>query len=342
MPSQIAHQLFAEDVLREVLGESSYTANSRVIAFAAQGPDIFYHNQRTKPSAYFYGRRIHKKNYGKLILEMVSSSDTRSALKNEVVRAFILGFTTHALLDRETHPYIIYHAGWVEPFTRESRKFHRTHPFLERIIDVLLLEELRGVSLQEYDYSHQFNLEDVPEEIVEIVVEAIGKTYPKSKKTPISKESFRNAVRDALFFIHMTDPHREENKIEAFKREKRNESSSRILALFYPDTIPEEIDFLNNKKATWIDPCKPTEKRNDSFLNCYKRALSKAVPIAETINRVIDGNGESEEIERAVGNENLSDGRSTSGCTPSVSDPFPLNEMLNELYKKMEATVGHY
>ncbi len=341
MPSQIAHQLFAEDVLQEVLGDMRYNTNSRIIALAAQGPDIFYHNQRTQPSAYFYGRRIHKKNYGKLITRMVSSAESRSFLENGAIRAFILGFATHALLDRETHPYIIYHSGWVEPFNRESMKYQRAHPFLERIIDVLLLEEIRGITVEEYGYSQKFSLEELPDEIVEIAVDAIEKTYPRSKKSPISKESFRNAVKDALFFIRMTDPHRKDNKIEAFKREKRNESSTRVLALFYPETIPDEIDFLNKRKASWIDPCRPSEKKNDSFLDCYNRALSKAIPIAETINRVIDGGADKDEIERVVGNENLSDGRSEKGCTPSVSDPFPLDEMLNQLYRKMEATVGH-
>jgi hypothetical protein len=342
MPSQIAHQLFAEDVLQEILGDLRYNTNSRIIALAAQGPDIFYHNQRTKPSAYFYGRRIHKKNYGKLIARMVASAESRFAFEKDSVRAFILGFTTHALLDRETHPYIIYHSGWVEPFNRESMKYQRTHPFLERIIDVLLLEEVRGISVKEYDYSQKFGLETLPDEIVEIAVEAIEKTYPRSKKSPISKESFRNAVKDALFFIHMTDPHRKENKIEAFRREKRSESSARVLALFYPDSIPGEIDFLNKGRATWIDPCKCSEKKNDSFIDCYNRALSRATPIVETINRVIEGKEDIDEIERVVGNENLSDGRSEKGCTPSVSDPFPLDEMLNELYRKMEATVGHH
>ena len=58
MPSHFTHLLFAEAALRAALGERAeeiLRAHGNLFRFGAQGPDFFYHNQRTMPTGLRYG-----------------------------------------------------------------------------------------------------------------------------------------------------------------------------------------------------------------------------------------------------------------------------------------------
>ncbi|MEW5815130.1 MAG: hypothetical protein AB1798_07000, partial [Spirochaetota bacterium] len=126
MPAQITHQIFADELLRRSLGkEESSTLNRYypLLTLAAQGPDIFYHNQRTKPSGFSFGRLIHTNGFGLLIAAMLKYAIRKNAGLYSDLAVFILGFTSHAFLDRKTHPYIIYFSGWVEPGKAETESF---------------------------------------------------------------------------------------------------------------------------------------------------------------------------------------------------------------------------
>jgi len=169
MPSQILHSIFGEDVIfglynvlikeaggrfiltvdkaREKIFHNYYSA----FILGCQGPDIFYHSQKHKPVALEYGSLLHRRSYGifsahLLKTGLLDSSPDEGDIKNhrreKVINAhgvYALGFMTHAILDRFCHPYIIYRAG------------KHYHSFFERIIDVLMLKELRGLDPASWD-----------------------------------------------------------------------------------------------------------------------------------------------------------------------------------------------
>jgi hypothetical protein len=63
MPSQICHLIFAEDSLREAVGsdaEEMLRESGNIYRFGAQGPDFFYHNQRTRPTGLKFGVNAHR------------------------------------------------------------------------------------------------------------------------------------------------------------------------------------------------------------------------------------------------------------------------------------------
>ncbi len=141
MPSHISHALFAEDVIASVFGPDHFRRHLNAMTFGAQGPDLFYHTRRTRPSCVMFGSLIHKKGYGTLAANMARSVLTSQETIDSNSAAYLLGFTTHAFLDRKLHPYINYRAGWVEDGQADTEKYRHSHVFLERIIDVLLLRE---------------------------------------------------------------------------------------------------------------------------------------------------------------------------------------------------------
>src|SRR4030042_4005693 len=136
MPAQICHLLFAEEAWRGALGGGAGGFLERpgnLFRFGAQGPDFFYHNQRTRPTGLKYGVAAHHEGYGRLTAHLVrqlrrlQARGIDEAVKDELT-AFTLGWVTHAFLDRVTHPFIVSFSGWGE-------KYFRCHIFFERILD---------------------------------------------------------------------------------------------------------------------------------------------------------------------------------------------------------------
>ena len=122
MPSHIAHSLFAEDVLTASAAEALIEAFPRIITFASQGPDLFYHNRRTKPTSTFLGLQIHREKYGSLVSAMTTQALSQGLPFHSPQGAYIASFITHAFLDRRIHPFINYFAGWVDPGKQETKK----------------------------------------------------------------------------------------------------------------------------------------------------------------------------------------------------------------------------
>jgi hypothetical protein len=114
MPSHFMHLIFAEEAVSRALGDEATTilrTHGNLLRFAAQGPDIFYHNQRTMPTGLRYGVALHKHGYGTMVGELVREARRLGMGPTTELGAFTLGFATHAILDRYTHPYIIHFAG---------------------------------------------------------------------------------------------------------------------------------------------------------------------------------------------------------------------------------------
>jgi hypothetical protein len=64
MPSQIAHFIFAQDLVSALSPSDQNRIQPEYLFLGAQGPDIFYHNLRTKPSGVFYGGLMHRPGLG--------------------------------------------------------------------------------------------------------------------------------------------------------------------------------------------------------------------------------------------------------------------------------------
>ncbi|MDR0641255.1 MAG: zinc dependent phospholipase C family protein [Treponema sp.] len=153
MPSQILHTLFGEDLISAMyrslvprFGPAADKALEKIrgscrtaFALGCQGPDIFYHSQGRRPVGLEYGTLLHRRGAGVFTAGLLKMGLPGPAPDGEDIRrrergidalgAYALGFMTHAILDRAAHPYIIYKSDH--------------HAFFERIIDVLMLRDLR-------------------------------------------------------------------------------------------------------------------------------------------------------------------------------------------------------
>jgi len=342
MPSHFTHLLFAEEALRGALGEKAaeiLSAHGNLFRFGAQGPDFFYHNQRTMPTGLRYGVALHRHGYGSFVSELVREAHRLSAGAGSDLGAFILGFVTHAPLDRMAHPFIGYFAGWVDPRQEASRRLYHAHPFLERILDVLVLKERFGLAPSQFDFLNQIRCgKALPYPVIKAVVKGLNVVYPAFGFKSRDRQRVENAYHDAMFFYKLTN-HLNPDLIRlAYRKDRKEGFREKRLGLLHPREIPPGYDFLNLSHEEWCHPCDSASVTRASFLDLYESALSRCVLVLAGVHRSLAGQAPVEGLAELVGEESLDTGR--ENCTPVHSRPLPLREIMDEIYARMESEIG--
>lgn len=360
MPSHLTHQVFVEEAIRRASNANTKVAPSgdvdgAALTLGAQGPDTFYHNQRRKPSALEYGSMIHRRGYGRLCAKIFRQA---ASTENDAVRAsagaYLIGFASHAILDRHTHPFINYWSGWWDRSNSDTERLRGMHPFLERLIDVHVLKRYRFTTPLAYGFYKRVTCGDEPPAwLLAIQEAAMRATYPRAARDGQLRARLTSAYLDTLGYYRFTDKVDTEYLAEARRRELAGEVSSRWLAIVHPPSIPRDLDVMNAQHRRWCHPCSSREVHEESFWELFERGLDEMTEVVHAIwgawslatNRDLDTGAvddAADQVERAVGNFNLSDGRENERpCEKRHSDPLPLPQLLDEIRERIDSgTIG--
>jgi hypothetical protein len=339
MPSHFTHLVFAEEALAGALGDEAaavLASHGNLVRFAAQGPDIFYHNQRTMPTGLRFGIALHKGRYGAMVGELVREARRLGMGPTSELGAFTLGWATHAVLDRFTHPYIIHFAGWDEPGAAGARRLYHTHPFLERIIDLEVLAERRGLAPAAFDFLSLVRLaHGLPYPVLKALVKGLHALFPTFARKSLDRARVENAYHDTVFFYKVTNHLNAELHRMAWKKDRKEGFRERRLGLLHPREIPPGYDFLNRGHRAWCHPCDEAEVSHEGFLDRYGRALEESVRVTRVLHAALAGKATVGEAAAAVGDASLDTGREP--CQPRFSNPFPLAAILDEEYRRLDA-----
>jgi hypothetical protein len=349
MPAHISHLLFAEEALAAALPSASPTLLARwgnLYRFGAQGPDFFYHNQRTRPTGLKYGVAAHREGYGRLVAALarevrhLQEKAGCSPQEAEQLKAYALGFATHGFLDRWMHPYIVYFSGWVDPKRPETEKYFRSHIFFERILDVLLLQQRRGLEVSAFPLISLISCGQLlPYPLVKALLKALNAAYPRMAFKSRDRRRIENAYADALLFYTFTDPGQPDNRRLALERDLVEDRHR--LAFFHPLQLPQGIDFLNEAHRRWLHPCLPDHASTASFPELFDAALAEAVPALRLLAEALEGRRDPLEVESAVGNASLNTGlERAQRCALQNCAPLPLPEILEGMYAAAGFTGG--
>lgn len=340
MPSQILHVLFGQDLLHTADMHSELLSSSLFpyYALGCQGPDIFYHSQRLRPVGLEYGTLMHRRGFGSTAAKLLSLS---APLYPGKEAAYALGFCTHAFLDRALHPYIVYKAGWVAPDRPETERYARCHAFFERIIDVLMLRILRGEAIESWNQQSLLSdsCQKMDEHMQRLLAQALLYAYPK-RTTGDKKLTQRiaNAYTDAGFFYALSDPRRTTGHGQRVLEDNntRRPTSLSSLALVYPEALPLDIDYLNLLHEPWRHPYEYGAKDDRSVPDVYAAARNDFSPVFCSIYEALHKNALSvKDTETLLGNGGLSiTDKNGSPCRPYWSDPFALDEVLEQQHER--------
>lgn len=338
MPAHFTHLLFAEEALQAALGEKAGTilhAHGNIFRFGAQGPDFFYHNQRTMPTGLRYGVALHRRGFGSLVEQMAREALRLAVGPGSDLSAYILGFATHGPLDRSTHPYIGYFSGWVDPRDAGTKRYFHSHPFLERILDVLILTQRFGKSLEDFDFLSQVRCgKMLPYPVVKALVKGLNAIYPSYNYKSRDRLRVQNAYHDSIFFYKLTNHLNPDIIRLAYRKDRMDGFTQRRLALLHPREIPAGHDFLNVGHATWCHPCDSQTVSTASFIDLYEEALEGCIGMLKGLYAVLSGQASPDGLAELVGDQNLDTGRES--CLPEHANPFPLAEILDSMYAQLE------
>ena len=329
MPSVILHTMFGEDVffaLRAVFPVEKISGGLRgAFVLGCQGPDIFYHSQRSRPVALEYGSLLHRRGFGVYAANLLKT--TLSGAETDANSAYSLGFMTHAALDRACHPYIIYRGG-------------NYHSFFERILDALMLKKLRGLEPASWDQEIALAsvCENPPPGLKEIIAASLAETFPeRAGKDRSLARRIDNAFIDCARFYNMSSPSKIAGAFRAGSNEKRPVFTRRALNYVYPENLPAEIDFLNLNRKPWRYPHisaggKIPQDDNRSFPEIYSDAVnSAAASFAPCFVTLSGGTFPFDEIVEKIGNGGLSiQDENGKRCSPNLTDPLPLEEVMKQ------------
>lgn len=358
MPAQITHCLAAEEALlladpplARVWGLVDAEAGTRKAGspaswfrLGAQGPDIFYHNQRTMPSGLHYGALAHKRNYGLIVEGAVEAFLDTGASIESAEAAWILGFATHAALDRAIHPYIVYFSGWQVPLDPGSLRFRGCHPFLERLLDLFLLQEKRGQTVGSIDLEKLLPLDggtrdeaaagsqakQVDAAIVDFMARGLRLAFPRAAGGDAFIETrVANALADARGFFRLTNPARTASGDRSFLAHFDERTGFRAIALIYPDSLPGGIDLGNEAGATWEHPAGDGRMSTARFMALYEAGVEAAAASLGLVLEAMRARKVPPGLSSELGNGGLSitdpDG---IPVPPRLSRPLPLADLM--------------
>ena len=346
MPSQLLHTLFGEDVVAGICQrvENRFAdaaariltipgAHRKAFALGCQGPDIFYHSRRRRPVGLEYGTLLHRRGIGTFCSELLKNSlPAVFAAQAEgaygAYGAYALGFMTHAILDRQAHPYIVYKT-WL-PSNHGFPGYAQAHTFFERIIDALMLKHLRGSEITSWDQEGLLaeTCASPPPGLKELLSRTLVFAFPeRAGKDEKLEARIINTFHDSAVFYRMSAP------ANVAQKRMDDSLSKDHLVYVYPEELPANIDFLNLEKRPWFYPAGEETADTRSFPEIYAGAVAAA---ADSLSGIIvryleEASFQAEEAARVIGNGGLSivDG-SGAPCPPCRSDPLPLDDVIEQ------------
>jgi hypothetical protein len=348
MAAQISHMHAGDEALRKVLGLSEAEALGPALSlsafrFGCQGPDIFYHNQRTKPSGLHYGALAHRRRFGSLVAQAAAALPPEERRPDSPRGAYLLGLSTHAALDRATHPFIIYFSGWVDPSDPSTQRRRGCHPFLERLLDACLIERRLGLSPARYGISARMGIgapfgAKLDSSLVGLWAAGLRAAFPRATEADKLLEArIANALADARSFYAVTDPAapaRDAPDRDARLAWLESEEGRHLISLAYPLRLPEGMDPMNEAKAEWLHPSGDGRSSRASYLELVDAGIAEA---ARALGLVLDfwkGGLSSSSLAEGLGEGGLAlcDAAGAS-MPPRLCRPLPLPEAMEAEYE---------
>ncbi|HTX73483.1 MAG TPA: zinc dependent phospholipase C family protein [Rectinemataceae bacterium] len=345
MAGQITHILVGEAALRGAApaeAEAVLRSSGGYFRLGCQGPDIFYHNQRTMPSGLHYGALAHRRDYGRVIEGGLESLPRDRLAPESPAVAYALGLATHAAVDRATHPFIVFYAGWADPARPGTERFRACHPFFERLLDLALLSHERGIDPSDFDMeklmapSSQESAQ-ADSDLVTLWAAGLRKAFPRSTGgDQLIEQRVANALADARHFIRLTNPRRTAmlpGKGDWFTY-LNERVGPRSVALIYPDSLPAEIDIESLGREGWEHPAGDGRSFSSTYLDLIGGARSEAETILRRMLGDLAGGSIPDGLGELIGNAGLSvNDRDGRHVPPLLSRPLPLPELMDREYR---------
>ncbi|MCA0969695.1 zinc dependent phospholipase C family protein [Halobacillus litoralis] len=303
MPNTWTHILFIDELCTRTGRQDLLEACRLPLHIGAQGPDPFFYHQfwpfLPEGEGESLGMQLHTENCGWFLMDLIEKGTTKKSKE----QAFILGFVSHHCLDRITHPYIHYHAGY------EGNK----HQVLEVAIDTVMMERKRGLKTWRTPVHKELKPHTLLNNLTDMLSELIERHYPnwsKEKAAPVIQQSYKQMYQAQRILY---DPWNWKNK-----------TFPSLVSSFSHQLLEGATDYLNERNHDWNHSA-TNETFNQSFLDLYDEALREGEDLISDILAYWSSPSSEllKSIEQKVGNRSYDTGRPlTENQTNLYSSPI--------------------
>ncbi|RYG72871.1 hypothetical protein EU245_08675 [Lentibacillus lipolyticus] len=257
MPNIWTHILFCEESADLLERPDAFLQHETAMKLGAQGPDPFFYYRfwpwAKENTVNQIGLILHQQKCGDFLMDLIERAKNRDGQ----VRAFVFGFITHHILDRNTHPYIHYRAGYEG----------NNHQKLEVTIDTLMMAKYHNLKTwrsqvnKEMDTGREFHAI-----IGKLLAEAIAANYPSFSEQP--PQIVQKTYRDMFLALKLlADPYGWKNKL-----------LKPFVSPYSHQPVEDDKDYLNLNHQTWHHPA-TNEPCSKSFIDLYNQAKTETIEI---------------------------------------------------------------
>ncbi|WP_164669609.1 zinc dependent phospholipase C family protein [Virgibacillus doumboii] len=257
MPYIWTHMLFCEDVVDTVKNPYSLTEHEAYMNLGAQGPDpFFYYNFwpwiKEEP-VHDIGMLLHTKHCGPFLMDLIEAAKGM----DKHIQAYVFGFVTHHILDRNAHPYIHYRAGYEGS----------NHQKLEVLIDTLMMKKYHNLKTWKVPVYKEINVGyTLDKEIAGLLNKTINKHFPEVKRNSLSY--IQKAYRDMKLALKLlSDPYGWKNVV-----------LKPLISSYSHQPIKNDVDYLNVENTVWHHPA-TNEPSSQSFIDLYDQGRTEGIEI---------------------------------------------------------------
>lgn len=288
MPNIWTHILFCEEIMDATYASHPYPQYDAYMKLGAQGPDpFFYYNfwpWMKDTAANELGTILHTKECGAFLMDLIEQA------KNDhpFIQAYVFGFVTHHILDRNAHPYIHYRAGYKG----------NDHQKLEVIIDTIMMEKYQHIKTwkvpvyKEVDVGYSMH-----KELIQFLHQTIKRHFPEVtfEGPAYIQKSYRDMKR-ALKILF--DPLGWKNAL-----------LKSLIAAYSHQPIKDNTDYLNLSHTTWFHSA-TNEPCSKSFIDLYDQGRVEGITILSEIMSYWNNEHDNREnIMRLLGNFSYDTGK---------------------------------
>lgn len=281
MPSLVTHHHFAVLVQQASGADLRYAGDAAPSAYhwGAQGPDIlYYHNAPFGSRTALLGQRMHEGRVAEAFSALVRSGVRQH---NPAALSYLLGFCTHYVLDRRTHPYI--------QDMIATQLLPRYPEYDEACCHRLCEADLDAAVIENYISSDQvhfeaFRLLDAPPasvaRLIGRMLTDVGDPVYRIETAPPRVEAAMRTMRLVYNILHGGGSEPARGQIEVLERMFAKPG---LLSSMLRPTAPLPEDCANLAHRVWHKPQVPDVDRSESFFEL----LESAVPAAISLQRAV-------------------------------------------------------
>lgn len=280
MPSLVTHYHFAAMVRQAAEGSLAHAANICPSAYlwGAQGPDIlYYHNAPLGSRTALLGQKMHAERVAAAFSALVRSGVRQNSF---AALSYLLGFCTHYILDRRTHPYI---QDTIR--TRLKPRYAYDDDACHRLCEADLDAAVITVYLhKDQERFEAFRLLDAPpsdiSRMIGRMLSDVGDPVYRTETAPGKVEAAMRTMRLVYSILHSGGNEGARMQVESLERMLGKPG---LLSTMLRPPVPLPDDCANLSRRVWHKPHVPDVDRTETFFEL----MENSVPAALALQRAV-------------------------------------------------------